>query len=325
MLPVLITIDTEYSAGLYARGSGRDRLRNFDVAIACRGKNGEETGIHYQMDVFDRHGIRAVFFVDPMPALVWGQDAVDQVVKPIMERGHEVQLHLHTEWLAFAENNPLGDRTGRNMQDFTREEQRILLDYGAEKLVAAGAPFPLAFRAGNYGANDDTLLALADCGIVYDSSFPAGLVGGDCAVGLPPGNCMPVSRGPVAELPIAAIEAVGGGYRHGQITALSAWEMQAAVRHAALGGWPAFVLVSHSFELFNRVRGVANVVVRRRFERFCTWLGACGIARGTGFAALDLDPCNGPEAGKAAKLLPHNALRTMHRMAEQLVSKGLYG
>lgn len=94
MLPVLITIDTEYSAGLYASGDAMDRAANFHRAIACRTKPGKaeqrEAGIFYQMDVFDRCGVKAVFFVDPMPALVWGQAAIDAIVQPIIERGHEV-------------------------------------------------------------------------------------------------------------------------------------------------------------------------------------------------------------------------------------------
>ena len=55
-----------------------------------------EVGIEYQMDVFDRHGLKAVFFVDPMPALVWGVEAISDVVGPIVARGHDVQLHLHS-------------------------------------------------------------------------------------------------------------------------------------------------------------------------------------------------------------------------------------
>jgi hypothetical protein len=118
------------------------------------------------MDVFERHGIKAVFFVDPMPALVWGTAAIEDVVGPIVVRGHDVQLHIHTEWLELAgDANPLGMRTGMNIKDFGVEEQCVLLDYARGVLIAAGAPGPVAFRAGNYGANDDTLRALAQLGI----------------------------------------------------------------------------------------------------------------------------------------------------------------
>ena len=268
------------------------------------------------MRVFAEHGLKAVFFIDPLPALVWGQCAVDDVVGPILAGGHEVQLHLHTEWLEFAADNPLGGLTGLHIKDFSRAEQAVLIDYGIARLIEAGAPRPIAFRAGNYGANDDTLSALADCGIAWDSSFAPGFVASDCAIGLEPGACAPVLRHGVAELPAAAIAGPRGGWRHGQITALSLAELQAATRHAAAADWPALVLVSHSFELFDRARGRPNAVVKRRFEAFCRWLGASDIARTAGFADLALP---GPDAA-ALPLLPHAPLRTAARMAEQFVA-----
>ncbi|AZI34742.1 hypothetical protein NT2_02_03420 [Caenibius tardaugens NBRC 16725] len=319
MLPVLITIDTEYSEDFYARGVARDCSRNFDLAIACRAR-GQEAGIHYQMDVMARHGIRGVFFVDPMPALVWGQEAVDRVVQPILEHGHEVQLHLHTEWLRFAKENPLGDRTGRNMRDFTREEQRILVAYAADRLVAAGAAFPRAFRAGNYGADDNTLRALSDCGILYDSSFPAGLQDTECSIVQAIGACAPFRQNNVVEMPIAAIAARNGGVRHGQVAALSAREMQAAITHAHAHKWPAMVLVSHSFELFDRHNARPLRLMKRRFEALCAWLGRSSIATGTGFEGLTAEP-----DGRALPLMPHNPVRTLHRMAKQAMINWGYG
>lgn len=313
MLPVLITIDTEYSSGLYRSGKARDRARNFDRAIACQGARGE-AGIHYQIDVFERHGIKGVFFIDPMPALVWGQDAVDAIFHPILDAGHEVQLHCHTEWLDFAPGDPFGPERGQNIKDFALETQVAILDYARERLIAAGAPPPTMFRAGNYGANEDTLRALARLGIARDSSFAAGFAGSDCAIDLSMGRCEPTLRFGVEEWPIAAIEAKGG-WRHGQITALSAGEMIAAITHAAEHEWPAFILVSHSFEFFNRERGEANPVLMRRFERLCEWLGQSAIAEG---CSTDRLPAIDPQA--QAPLLPHSTMRTLGRIAEQALA-----
>lgn len=310
MLPVLITIDTEYSAGLYARGTGTNRMVNFNRAIACRSARGE-AGIFYQMDVFDRCGVKAVFFVDPMPALVWGQDAVDAVVQPIIARGHEVQLHCHTEWLAFADQSPLPGRSGLNIKDFSLEEQQVLLEWGLDRIEQAGAPRPIAFRAGNYGANDDTLRAAAKLGLRWDSSFPAGLVGSMCDISLPIGDCRPVSHCGMQEFPASAI-AARGGWRHGQLAALSYAEMRAAITHAARDGWPGFCLVSHSFEFYNRETQRPNALLCRRFEKLCEWLGSSDQAEGAGFADLAPD-----FRGKELTLLPHHIARTGLRVAEQ--------
>lgn len=312
MLPVLITIDTEYSSGFYRRGVARDAASNFDLTIGCRGTRGE-AGIFYQMEIFARHGIKAVFFVDPMPALVWGQGAVDAVVQPILQAGHEVQLHCHTEWLDFADSDPFGAERGQNIADFALDTQVAILAYARDRLVEAGAPSPTVFRAGNYGASDATLCALAQLGIAHDSSFAPALPTSPCTIGLPWGQCAPASRLGVTEWPIAAINA-RRGWRHGQITALSLAEMRAAVVHAAANDWPAFILVSHSFEMFNRNKAQPNPLLMRRFEAFCQWLGESPIAQGVGFD--ELPP---PAFGESVSLLPHNMIRTVSRMAEQLL------
>ena len=89
MTALYFTIDTEYSPGLTARG-GRDmRHENFTRSIACTTADGP-VGVGYQLDVFDRYGLKAVFFVDPMPALLWGVEAIADVIGPIVERGHDV-------------------------------------------------------------------------------------------------------------------------------------------------------------------------------------------------------------------------------------------
>ncbi len=156
MTGVYITIDTEYASSL----AGLGRAENFARSIAGETPEGP-AGVFYKMRLMERCGLKGVFFVDPMPALIWGVAAIEDVVGPIVEHGHDVQLHLHTEWLAFANGaNPLPGRSGANLKDFTFEEQCILIDYAALTLGAAGAPRPVAFRAGNYGANDDTLRAL---------------------------------------------------------------------------------------------------------------------------------------------------------------------
>gem|GEM_PF-5039987 len=71
MTRVYITIDTEYSSGLVKDLSEASRRENFARSISCNTPEGP-VGITHKLDMFERHGIKAVFFVDPMPALVWG-------------------------------------------------------------------------------------------------------------------------------------------------------------------------------------------------------------------------------------------------------------
>ena len=320
MLHVYITIDTEYSSAYYRPLTTNDYSLNYKRSIAGIASDGE-VGIHYQMDVLEEYGLKAVFFVDPMPALLWGSRAISDVVMPIIQRGHDVQLHAHTEWLSHVDNGPVGGKTGRNIADFTLDEQITLIDLARNLLMDAGAPAPVAFRAGNYGANDDTLRALAQLGIAYDTSFCPGIEDSDCDIRLTADYTKPLRYCGVTEVPVGSIATHGKGQRHAQIVSLSAREMSAAIRHAARLGDTQFTLVSHSFELLSRNRLRVNRIVKRRFEKLCASIaGMRGVTTGT----YRDNPPLVPEEEEAS-LLPHNPARTVERIGEQIMVNALYG
>lgn len=320
MTAVYLTIDTEYSSDLARRLGPNARSENFDRSIACRVPDGE-VGIHYQMDVMDASGLKGIFFVDPMPSVIWGIGAVADVVEPILKRGHEVQLHLHPEWLEIAgDANPIRGRTGRNMRDFTEEEQIDLLELGREWLVQAGAPSPIAFRAGNYGANDATLRALKQVGIRYDSSHVPGIEASECAISLGPNDRKVVRHQGTLEVPVGSVRSFRG-QRHAQITALSIRELRAALRYAVSQRHQMLNIVSHSFELLSRDRKRANIIVRDRFTKFCEAVASTAGAQSATF--VNRPPQIGDTTG--AGDMPHNEIRRVARVAEQVVSNALFG
>lgn len=324
MTCVFITIDTEYSSGLYTGPGAADRADNYARSITCNTSQGP-AGITHKLDLLAAHGQKAVFFVDPMPALVWGVAAIEDIVGPVIAAGQDVQLHCHTEWLALAgDANPLPSKaTGRNLADFTFEDQCAILDYARTTLVAAGAPVPVAFRAGNYGADDNTLRALVSLGISYDSSHCPALAGtGACRISLGPEAREPLEHMGLIEVPVGTIGALGGGQRHAQITALSLSEMLAAVTHAKEAARESFTLVSHSFELINRRKLAVNRVVRHRFTGLVKALAQMpSVTTGT-YADTPPSVALSP---RPSQPLPHSSLRTGRRIAEQFVSNALYG
>lgn len=319
---VFITIDTEYSSGLYSGPGRADREENFARSIACLTDEGP-AGITHKLRLLNAHGQKAVFFVDPMPALVWGIAAIEDVVGPILAAGQDVQLHCHTEWLGLAgPANPLPSKScAKNLFDFPFEDQCAILDYARTTLIAAGAPPPVAFRAGNYGANDDTLRALAAIGLYYDSSHCPALPGGASRISLGAEDRDPIGHMGVIEVPVGAISTFGGGLRHAQITALTLAEMLAAIRCARDAGQDSFTLVSHSFELINRRKQAVNHVVRRRFAGLVRALSS--MRRVTTGTYAETPPRLRLTGANA--VLPASPLRTGIRFAEQLVSNALYG
>ncbi|WAT18801.1 hypothetical protein OZN62_04320 [Aurantiacibacter sp. MUD11] len=322
MVSLYVTIDTEYESGFTAKRGPDSRAANFDRTIRGLTPDGE-VGIFHQMDVFDAHGLKGVFFVDPMPALLWGTGAVADVVEPILQRGHDVQLHLHTEWLDIAgERNPLGTYRGPNIKDYGYDEQCELLGLARQLLMDAGAPSPIAFRAGNYGANDDTLRALASVGIGYDTSHPPGLMGGDCEIGLTAADRAPLRRHGVIEVPIGCIGDAFGGLRHAQITALSYREIIAALRHARDNGHDSFTVVSHGFELLCRKRERINRIVTKRLAKVCAKVAAM---KGVTTATYATRPPRLAAEPDNLEVLPGTPLLNGTRMVEQAVANALYG
>ena len=261
---VFLTIDTEFAWRHHAAGLPADELCE-------RSLQPGGVGLAYQLDLLASHGLKACFFVDPMPALVYGLAPFRAVVAAILAAGQEVQLHCHAQWTrAHAD-----DRTAAGhfeLWDYSLAEQQQLIAGAAELLVAAGAPQPIAFRAGSYAADEDTLAALAALGFAYDSSHNGAEAPRWSRIDLPQRQIAPLGHAGLTELPVTTIEDRPGSLRTFQPCALSAAEQAAALDHAVAADHAAVCIVSHSFELSNRAGTRPNAVHVRRFEALCRTL-----------------------------------------------------
>ncbi|TXC72593.1 polysaccharide deacetylase [Sphingomonas ginsenosidivorax] len=262
--PVFLTVDTEFAWRHHAAGLGVDAIYERSIEPA-------DVGIRYQLAELARHDLKACFFVDPMPAVLFGLDPIRRIVETILAAGQEVQLHLHANWTGAT----VGDRGATfghfALYRYSLSEQIDLLTQARDLLVAAGAPAPIAFRAGSYAANDDTLAALASLGFVYDSSHNGAEAPDASRITLPPRQIAPTARG-VVEVPVTVIEDSPGRLRTFQLCALSVGESYDALEHAAVSEHAAVTIVSHGFELANRSGTRANAVHVRRFRTLCAIL-----------------------------------------------------
>lgn len=266
MTQVFLTIDTEIAWRHHAAGLD-------PATVEARSIEPGGVGLRWQLDLLERHGLKATFFVDPMPARLYGIAVFERIVAAVLEAGQEVQLHVHPNWTA-ASLVDRGAHGAFELIDCSAEAQRDVLAEAAALLMQAGAPRPVAFRSGSYSANDDTLDVLAAIGIAYDSSHNGAHHPWPSAIGLPPSRIAPVARRGVVEVPVTVIEEAPGTWRNFQICALSAGEMRAALDHAIANDHAAIVIVGHSFELANRAGVAANRVHVRRFEALCALLAA---------------------------------------------------
>ena len=302
--PVLISVDTELTWRHYV--PGECWRANFERSIEPAG-----VGLSYQLESLARHDLKACFFVDPMPALLYGIEPIRRIVAPILAAGQEVQLHLHAQWHAVAQGR---DPSGIELTSFDRKEQRRLLALGRDLLVEAGAPRPVAFRGGSYAANADTLAALASLGIAADSSHNGSHHPWPSDLPLPPKTIAPARVGKLVELPVSQIDGRAGRLRHLQLCAVSAAEMRAALDHALAHGHPLTTIVSHSFELATRDGLRANALVQRRFEALCRLLDG----RRADFPTFRFDDLERIPLDVPATPMPHRRLRTARRFAEQV-------
>ena len=194
---VFLTVDTELMWRHHAAG--------LPIAdIAERSLEPAGVGVGYQLKLLAEHDLKATFFVDPMPAVAYGIEPIRRVVGAIREAGQEVQLHLHPNW-AGASNADRSAAASFELIDFTFAEQRELIRAAADLLVAAGAARPVAFRSGSYSASDDTLAALAELGIRYDSSHNGSEHPCPSAIGLPARQIAPIEHQGVIEVPVTQL------------------------------------------------------------------------------------------------------------------------
>lgn len=231
-------------------------------------------GLPYQMDLLSDHGVKGVFFVEPLFALRFGQGMLDEVVGLIQERGHEVQLHLHTEWADEACEPFLPGLTEKrqHLRFFSRDDQQALIAKGLELIRRAGATNINAFRAGSFAFNQDTLPALRALGIPFDSSYNASMFGPDS--GVMPGVSLvqPMCIDGVYEYPMTVFDDGTRALRHVQLSACSSAELEGLILQSLEQGRSSFVMLSHGFELMNRGRNGPDPVAVQRLQRLCRFL-----------------------------------------------------
>src|SRR5205814_6598867 len=133
----------------------------------------------------------------------------------------------------------------QHMREFALEEQRAIVAYGLRNLRACGARDVVAIRAGNFGANLDTLRAAKANGLAFDSSHNISFVGSTCdlsVLGLP---VQPVLAEGIVEVPVSFFCDYPNHFRNVQVCACSSTEIKQALLWAWRNKWRSFVVVMH--------------------------------------------------------------------------------
>lgn len=182
---LMITIDTENLM------QPPDRVMRWP-----NGAWGEINGMHYGfpkiIDICNRYSVKATFFVNVFECKKLGEDSLKNICQQIKVEGHDIQLHSHPVWM-FNKNY---------MWQFPLEKQITIIRKGGELLYKWTGEYPVAHRAGYYGINRDTLIALKQNGIVIDASMFYGHT--NCKLNWSKNKI--VERDSMVEIPISVFE-----------------------------------------------------------------------------------------------------------------------
>ncbi len=151
----IITVDTEAPAG----------SNPIETLIKGKLSDGKMYGIEKLMEMFAKHDYTGLFFVDMAEAWDNGKDKIADVIRIIKNEGHDVGVHIHPDHMA--------DPLRRFLWEYTYEEQFKIIQQCTDFYMDVVGVKPISFRAGRYGANDDTIKILDKLGYKYDfSEFP---------------------------------------------------------------------------------------------------------------------------------------------------------
>ncbi|MFH1563679.1 MAG: hypothetical protein ABIF11_09760 [Nitrospirota bacterium] len=257
---IIITVDTE---------TGQFHGRNLPVAKRIYGKiEDEDYGIVRIMDMCDKYGFKATFFVDVYEYHEYGEEEIKKVCLNIHDRNHDVQLHTHPTWLK-SDDRWL-------MSKYSLNEQIEIMQEGKNLIYKWLGEYPVAHRAGAYGANFDTLSALRENQISIDSSlllnYPF------CEITSPPlkKNSISIIEG-VIEIPMTVfmplkyLPVQRYKYRPLDINTSTFNELKYVIRQAKKNGLKTIVLSLHSFSFINsnkdRTEFYPDIFALNKFEQ----------------------------------------------------------
>ena len=155
-LTITVDLETSYSTEIK---TGRTDL--VDVMIFGL-YDGERYGFQKIIEICDKNAVKATFFVSSLDSCKFGEDVFQSICKEIVAEGHDAQVHTHPVRLF---------NDGReHMWQYSLDEQKMILKTASEQIKKWTGENPVAHRAGAYGINEETFVALQENEIPIDSS-----------------------------------------------------------------------------------------------------------------------------------------------------------
>ena len=121
--------------------------------------------------IFDRHGIKPVYFISPAVA---EDKACLKVIEKELKKGSEAGNHLHPD--EFPENGAApGPGKRFACSDISDGEELFLIRRNHDAIAGHLGVKPVSYRAGRFGADIKTIASLEKAGYLVDSSVTPGI------------------------------------------------------------------------------------------------------------------------------------------------------
>lgn len=316
-LKVFITVDTEV-------WEFYDDIES-NVSSGLWGITNEgEFGLKYQLDLLSNYNLKATFFVDPFFSYHSGIEPLEAAIRCINSHNQEVGLHVHTEWLDGLENSPFKlDKIHRNIGDFDLDSQKLLIGKALGIIENIENTKVCSFRAGNYGANNETLAVLNSLGVTFDTTYNASYLGQPCNINDDNIISSPRLINGTVEVPVTQFTDYPSHKRHLQLSACSFYEIKDVLEANWQANQYSCVVVMHSFEWIKRKNKVHSVdhICKKRFLKLCEFLSKNQDKFETvAFSDVDIEESICTQREFVAK---SKASSTFVRLYEQLLRKVL--
>jgi hypothetical protein len=302
---IVFTIDVECYSGDYER------------EVYSRG-----LGLPFVLGCLKAQGLSATFFVEALGSTRWGISETRRICRNITDAGQEIQLHLHP---SVAQLDGFVDKDDVLWNQDAATQER-LLRIGLEVLAQCGVKAS-AFRAGDFAANKDTLMAMQRAGMLISSNRDLDTkssIRSQINYLFPALNDVSCRKGGI-DVPVTAFRSplpgLDGRFRHFEISALSFSEMKDGLMKAYRAGYSTVGILTHPGEFFrNTKRGVVPIEKnRRRLEQLLAFIKSrpefkvCTMSE---CAAITPMPEKSPPEIKLA--LPYTLLRVVEQGVDRI-------
>lgn len=135
--------------------------------------DGREYGIRRLCGILREYGIKGNFMLDLSSCVLYGDRVVEEIGNYLLEEGHELHVHLHSEWL-IRKWGLKGDFSGpAGLNQLDEATNRAFLRFAFFKFRQLFNHDPVVFRGGGYHFNEHTILSAQEAGFRCLSNFNA--------------------------------------------------------------------------------------------------------------------------------------------------------